>query len=414
MTPFETARRVAARFDFPLVGEPEWFLRRGNINLDAFLLTAATGGRALLQRISPMVFSEPDRVVANMTRAIESQRDARDRGALPPAWRVPDLIPARDGGFIVRDEGTWRLMTFLEGTTSEKRLSAMDRPAALRAARECGRGLALYLDGTAALDPADLKPSLPGYRDAGIYLAQFDAAVAGLRSEDAESLDLPEDPGVRASCAPHYAVALAPGDHADRLRDPEVKSAVAFARDHRALLTELRDLRTAGLIPDRAIHGDTKLENFLFDAGPGPTAGDAVALVDLDTVMAHTWLVDWGDMARSLCNVAGEAEPDRGRITVDERVYAEAAEGLLTTMATATEREKALMPRAAASIALELGVRFLADWLRGDTYFALGPGDPPDLNRTRALAQLTLAERLLAHLPRAERLVGGSVAAVPG
>ena len=401
MTPFETAHRVAARFDFPLVGEPEWFLRRGNINLDAFLLTGERGERALMQRISPMVFSDPARVVGNMTRAIEAQRSA----PLPPTWRVPDLIPAREGGYTVQDEGAWRLMTFLEGTVSEKRLSAMGRTEGLRAARECGRGLALYLDGTASLDPADLRPSLPGYRESRIYLDQFDAAAAGLR----DGFPLPDDPEVRRSCAGHFAVALSDDEHRARRRDPEVEDAVAFVREHRALLVELADLRASGAIADRAIHGDTKLENFLFDAA----TGEAVALVDLDTVMAGTWLVDWGDMARSLCNVAGEAERDRDAVRVDESVYAACADGLLTTMTTATEFEKRLMPRAVASIALELGVRFLADYLRGDTYFALGPGDEADLNRVRGLGQLSLAARLLEMLPWAESLVGGSPATSP-
>jgi hypothetical protein len=45
-------------------------------------------------------------------------------------------------------------------------------------------------------------------------------------------------------------------------------------------------------------------------------------------------------------------------------------------------------------IALELGIRFLTDYLRGDTYFKLGSTDPPDLNRVRGIAQLTLFERI--------------------
>jgi hypothetical protein len=51
------------------------------------------------------------------------------------------------------------------------------------------------------------------------------------------------------------------------------------------------------------------------------------------------------------------------------------------------------MVDAAAIIALELGLRFLTDYLRGDSYFKLGPADPPDLNRTRAMVQLTLFRR---------------------
>ena len=45
-------------------------------------------------------------------------------------------------------------------------------------------------------------------------------------------------------------------------------------------------------------------------------------------------------------------------------------------------------------MALELGVRFLADYLRGDNYFTVGPQDPPDLNKTRALVQFRVFEKL--------------------
>jgi N-acetylhexosamine 1-kinase len=52
------------------------------------------------------------------------------------------------------------------------------------------------------------------------------------------------------------------------------------------------------------------------------------------------------------------------------------------------------MPRAVKVITVELGVRFLADYLRGDTYFQLGTNDAPDLNKIRAMVQLKLAQQL--------------------
>ena len=92
-----------------------------------------------------------------------------------------------------------------------------------------------------------------------------------------------------------------------RREHPEVRPYLELLReqeDHALLL--VREM-AAGRIRRTAIHGDTKLENFLFD----DRTGQVKALVDLDTIMPHTWLADWGDMVRSLCNVAGEKEPDR-------------------------------------------------------------------------------------------------------
>ena len=79
--------------------------------------------------------------------------------------------------------------------------------------------------------------------------------------------------------------------------------------------------------------------------------------------------------------------------------------GLLSTAREVTPAEVDLMVDAAGIIALELGLRFLTDYLRGDTYFKLGPADPPDLNRTRAMVQLTLFRRFRESAGDARRFI---------
>jgi N-acetylhexosamine 1-kinase len=107
------------------------------------------------------------------------------------------------------------------------------------------------------------------------------------------------------------------------------------------------------------IHGDTKLDNFLFSA----RTGRVKALVDLDTIMSHTWLSDWGDMVRSLVNVAGERESDLDRITVDLDVLGALARGFLGSTQNTEPGEIALMAEAPQIMALELGYGFF-DYLR--------------------------------------------------
>ena len=159
----------------------------------------------------------------------------------------------------------------------------------------------------------------------------------------------------------------------------------------------------SGRIRRLAIHGDTKLDNFLFST----RTGRVKALVDLDTIMPHTWLADWGDMVRSLVNVAGEKERDLSRVQVDMDVYRAVARGFLSTARRVTPAEVGLMADAPQIIALELGLRFLLDYLRGDSYFKLGPADPPDLNGVRAMAQLSLFRRLRERADEARRLDRG-------
>jgi len=81
-------------------------------------------------------------------------------------------------------------------------------------------------------------------------------------------------------------------------------------------------------------------------------------------------------------------------VRVDVDVFSALARGFLSTAREVTEPEIELMVDAVQILALELGVRFLSDYLRGDSYFQIGHTDPPDLNKTRAMVQLTLFRRL--------------------
>jgi hypothetical protein len=81
-------------------------------------------------------------------------------------------------------------------------------------------------------------------------------------------------------------------------------------------------------------------------------------------------------------------------VQVDEEVLEAIAQGFLATARSVQPAEVELMVDAVQIISLELGLRFLTDYIRGDSYFILGQTDPPDLNKVRGLSQLTLFERL--------------------
>ncbi len=384
--------RVAREFDLrdPMAAEP--FARRGNINLDTALVQAGPDGEAfLLQRINTEVFPMPDRVMAGMCASLEAQQRARTtHGHIE--WRVPELVPTRSGGLYLHSEGVWRMMRYIDGTVSYKSLSELPAERRLDAAREVGRGLALYHDHTAEIDAETVPTSLPGYRNTRVYFDQLLSAIEGRRALSEIADRLPVDPETRQATARHFLCVLDEDARRERLNDPELRPFIDLAMNSRALAVGMQEARERGEIRLTAIHGDTKIENFLFDA----QSGEVRALVDLDTIMPLTWLADWGDMVRSLVNVAGEKERDLGRVGVDEDVYLAVAQGFLQTASTVTPEEVAWMGRAVQVIALELGVRFLADYLRGDTYFALGPEDPADLNKVRAMVQLRLFEHLRA------------------
>jgi hypothetical protein len=399
--PTGLAARIASRFDLPAPLEVYDFAEKGNINQHTYLvLGAATGAprEYLLQSINQQVFTRPHNVMAAMMACIRAQQEALARGLLPEGeeWETIRLIPTRDGAPYLeqtdrRSSSVWRLMEKIPACRAFKSLSEIEDPQErLATAEQAGRGLALYGDFTANMDTTGLENPLPGYRDTRVYCNQLASVLQGSRTLEEAAPFLPDDPVVRQSTQQHFLIHLPDRDYRRRVEDPALQRFIALAQENRDFgLTLLREME-AGRIRRLAIHGDTKLDNFLFST----RTGRVKALVDLDTIMPHTWLADWGDMVRSLCNVAGEKEPDLAKVQVNMDIYRALARGFLSTTRSVTPAEVALMVDAVQIIALELGVRFLSDYLRGDSYFALGPADPPDLNRTRAMVQLTLFERL--------------------
>jgi hypothetical protein len=211
---------------------------------------------------------------------------------------------------------------------------------------------------------------------------------------------LPDDPILRQSTEQHFLVHLPAREFHRRLNDPDVTSCLDLVNTHEEFAMTLIHQMDASRIRKVAIHGDTKLDNFLFDS----TTGEVRALVDLDTILPHSWLADWGDMVRSLCNIAGEKTRDLDSVEVDREVYESLCRGFLSTAQQITPEEVGLMVQAVEIISLELGLRFLTDYLRGDNYFRLTPTENPDLNKLRAQVQLKLFEKL-----REEHAINGQI-----
>ncbi len=383
---------IVRQFCLPDDFEVVPFGERGNIHQEAYLVCSG-GTRFLLQKINESVFAFPDRLIAGMKAAIEAQLRAFEVGAAPSGWEVVRLIETKQGQDCVSTpDGVWRMMSFIEGASSFRSLSELDPGRRQEVAREAGRGLAIFTDMMASIDPRGLEPSLPGYRDTNLYYRMFRAVLDETRSLDDVDGALPSQQQTREATEQLFLVALDHREYTERRADAEVERAIRLLIDRRELASSLASKLREGEIRGTVIHGDPKLENFLFHAG----SLDVRALIDLDTIMPLTWLADWGDMARSIVNVAGEKADDLGQVRVDEDAYAALRLGFLESCMTAPSNEIHLMHTAAEVMTLEQAVRFLTDYLRGDIYYALGPEDPPDLNRRRALVQVRLYEELAA------------------
>jgi len=410
----QQARSIASQFQLPEPIDIFDFPEKGNINLQTYLVTAGPlldHNEYILQQLNPTVFTQPQIVMAAMIQCIEAQRQAMSDGALRNGdeWQTIQLIPTKEGKpFLeVVDGGVlscWRMMVRIGQARSYRSLREISEPSLrLRVAEQAGKGLALFGTLIAGMNPVRIKCPLAGYRDTGLYYDQFLSVLAGCRTPAEASAYLPKDPIVRQSTQPHFLIHLPPEAFRSRLEDPQLRRYVDLALDQKSFAMKLARGLSRGELKTVAVHGDTKLDNFLFDK----STGKVKALVDLDTIMPHTWLSDWGDMVRSLINTAGEKETDLKKIRIDLEVFRSVASGFINSNHPYAAHEKSLMVDAIQIMALELGVRFLADYLRGDSYFMLGSSEPQDLNKTRAMVQFCLFEELRTNANLLERILRG-------
>ena len=119
-------------------------------------------------------------------------------------------------------------------------------------------------------------------------------------------------------------------------------------------------------VPYRVTHNDTKVNNVMMNV----ETGEYMAVIDLDTVMPGSLLFDYGDGIRSTASTAAEDETDLSKVQIDLELFEAYTRGYLSEMAPyITESELDLMGESIRIITLELAIRFLNDYINGDTYF---------------------------------------------
>ena len=159
---------------------------------------------------------------------------------------------------------------------------------------------------------------------------------------------------------------------------------------HKDLCGKLVDKIASGEIPLRVTHNDTKLNNVMLDNA----TGKALAVIDLDTVMPGSLCYDFGDSIRFGCNPAAEDEPDLSKVNFRFDLYETYLDGYLSAVGDSiTDEEKKGLPLGAVLMTYECGMRFLTDYLEGDTYFRT---HRPKQNLDRAHTQFKLVDDMLS------------------
>ena len=196
----------------------------------------------------------------------------------------------------------------------------------------------------------------------------------------------------------HETLERARKDPALTQRVMDAAGEIAFAMEREASAGKLQRLRDAGDLPTRVTHNDTKLNNVLLDED----SRSLLYVIDLDTVMPGLSLYDYGDCIRFGAATAAEDEQDLSKIHCDLHLFEVFTRGFLESCKGLTDLEIELLPEGARTITLELGVRFLTDWLDGDKYFAT---KYPGHNLDRCRAQFALAADMEANMEKMKEIV---------
>ena len=140
-------------------------------------------------------------------------------------------------------------------------------------------------------------------------------------------------------------------------------------------------------------------EACLFDAA----TEEPLCVIDLDTVMPGYSVNDFGDSIRFGANTAAEDETDLSKVTLDLGLFELYAKGFIEGCGgSLTETEIELLPVGAMMMTLECGMRFLTDYLEGDTYFKI---HREGHNLDRARDQFALVADMEHKLPRMREII---------
>ena len=286
--------------------------------------------RYILQRINTDIFKHPHELMENIENVTSFLREKIKKNGGDPQRETLTVIKTVDGkNYYQYDENNvFRMYLFVENTKSIENSKT----------------------------PEDLY-------EAGVGFGRFQRMLSDYPADTLhESIkDFPH--------TPKRVEALKLAIREDKAgRAASVEAEISFALEQAVWADQVVKGIEDGSIPLRVTHNDTKINNILFDQ----ETGKAVCVIDLDTVMPGSMLYDFGDALRMGGSTGAEDETDLSKVWFDETAFEAFAKGYLSELKDdLTETELELLPFSVKLMTYECGIRFLTDYLNGDTYFKI-------------------------------------------
>ena len=326
----------------------------GHIN-ETYTATYDQGGvdvRYVHQKINQGVFLKPAQVMRNLMRVTRHIRHRLEIEHVDDITRrVITVIPTRDDKSFCRDrEGNyWRTFVYVEGVET---FESVESPRqAYQAAYAFGQFQRQLVD----LPAPRLHETIPDFHHTR---RRFTALIQVVEK-----------------------------DRVNRAR--HARDEISFALKQEKIVDVILDALAAGKIPERVTHNDTKFNNVMLDE----KSGEAMCVVDLDTVMPGCVLYDFGDMVRTATSPTLEDELDLSKVQMRMPMFKQLVKGYIESTASfLTKAERRLIAFSGKLVTYMIGIRFLTDYLNGDTYFRV---HRPRHNLDRARTQFKLVESIV-------------------
>ena len=335
----------------------------GLIN-STYMLTFFDGNQNfqyVLQKINTNVFKKPDELMSNIMNVTGFLRNKINLSGGNASRETLTFLYTKNNSpyFLDKDGGCWRSYTYINKCYTCDKIDSEVK--AFRSGKAFGKFQRMLSDYPAA----NLFETIPHFHDTPSRYNDLKKAVD-------ENLS-------------------------GRLQT--VHNELSFALDREAEASKLVDLAAEGKIPMRVTHNDTKINNVLFDS----ITNEAICVIDLDTIMPGLSLYDFGDSIRSGAVTSDENEQDLSKYGLDISLFKSYTEGFLSEAGHAlNEDEVANLAFSAKLMTLECGVRFLTDYLNGDTYFKT---EYPEHNLVRCRTQFKLVEDIEKHMDEMNKCV---------
>ena len=294
----------------------------GHINV-TYLAVMESGRRYILQKINNNTFRDVAGLMENITAVTEFLRTKTD-----DPRSVLTLVKTHDSAsYLHAQDAYWRVYDFVEGTI------CLQLPETDEDFYQSAVGFGTFQQLLTDFPAAKLHETIPNFHNTpDRYRALLET--------------LERDPMHRAA---------------------QVQPEIEFALARQAEMSTIQNALTAGELPLRVTHNDTKLNNVLLDA----KTRKALCVIDLDTVMPGSSLYDFGDSIRFGAATAAEDEKDLSKMEMSLDRFRVFTRGYVRACPGLTAKELELLPMGAKTMTMECGVRFLTDYLDGDHYFAV-------------------------------------------